>query len=448
MDEYTSVITKATAAERANETATFETFLTEQGIEAALERASDFMTKLQDKLTGWRIEIKKRHSKLEVKAVSQHMTTPASSVHLPSLLLNKFKDDKHWNTTKFVATLSNLLEKEEALQGICSLSFSEKKIIKSKSGGKKKKVKHTALRKKKRTNPKSKQQQSGVTTDKFQLGKHHTRLDFQPPPQGSYFTSLPSQRSPLARANTENTRLFPCWMCNGSHWPSDCDQYTTGEQRKAKLYSSTDVLTVADQATPPETVVFEEDMLLLQANPQSPVLHEPGWTTGQWTTANPENPDLRGPAYLAFDTMSHKTFIAEEVKEKLKLKNGLKDEFKLWGINDKGRGPTLYSTNKVKIHIQRKDKGYITITPTVMKECVPTPTRMALLTSESLEALNKETLLLPVCTKKPDLLIGWTNTICSRSRFCEDFQAGLCYWTQQLDISYVEKDNFNASPTP
>uniref|UniRef100_A0A915EE36 CCHC-type domain-containing protein n=1 Tax=Ditylenchus dipsaci TaxID=166011 RepID=A0A915EE36_9BILA len=409
MDEYTSVITKATAAERANETATFETFLTEQGIEAALERASDFMTKLQDKLTGWRIEIKKRQSnwspptisapqqiqrspfsverilgailhssprqctfdralpKLkrvpEIPAFSRQDSPPAeiywtrsrgasnmvvfgteidSQRHakIPAKAnLEKRADDKHWNTTKFVATLSNLLEKEEALQGICSLSFSEKRrSSKAKVGEKEEsqayssqEVEETPLE-----TQKSKSSRKKKNHPKEQAAAKRSS-DFQPPPQGSYFTSLPSQRSPQARANTENTRLFPCWMCNGSHWPSDCDQYTTGEQRKGKAVQLNRCLnccrpghTAGDCGVPKKYATTAGKPTIAcsaRARMDHRCLATPHLSV---TTANPENPDLRGPAYLAFDTMSHKTFIAEEVKEKLKLKNGLKDEFKLW----------------------------------------------------------------------------------------------------------------------
>uniref|UniRef100_A0A915CSG5 Uncharacterized protein n=1 Tax=Ditylenchus dipsaci TaxID=166011 RepID=A0A915CSG5_9BILA len=78
---------------------------------------------------------------------------------------------------------------------------------------------------------------------------------------------------------------------------------------------------------------------------------------------DPINPRQTVKATMSWDTMSSKTFATEALCDETGTGAGEPDIFKVWGMNDQGRGPTSYSQRKVNMGVLTK-KGMIIITPT------------------------------------------------------------------------------------
>uniref|UniRef100_A0A915CSY8 Uncharacterized protein n=1 Tax=Ditylenchus dipsaci TaxID=166011 RepID=A0A915CSY8_9BILA len=103
---------------------------------------------------------------------------------------------------------------------------------------------------------------------------------------------------------------------------------------------------------------------------------------------DPDTPDKVVKAVIAFDTMSSKSLAADQVCDDAGIEDGQPDSSRIWGMNDRSREPTAYNSKKLEMMIKAKG-GPIKITPTEMKDCLPTETRIVFLTKADIQDLGK-----------------------------------------------------------
>uniref|UniRef100_A0A915CSA7 Uncharacterized protein n=1 Tax=Ditylenchus dipsaci TaxID=166011 RepID=A0A915CSA7_9BILA len=110
IENYTGEIMNLTAAKKAQESATFEKFMTDFRVESTMEEASKISSQLQDKIVNWKFTARKKAYQPE--AAAKPSISYSSAVRLPLLQLINFSGVRaEWQDRK-VLYLRSLLKKE------------------------------------------------------------------------------------------------------------------------------------------------------------------------------------------------------------------------------------------------------------------------------------------------------------------------------------------------